>query len=855
MNPHLKFVEVRPVLPEPLAGLEKLARNLLWDWTPEIRFLFHRVDPELWEASGHNPVALLGRVPQPRLDELATDVGFLSQLGRANERLDQYLASPAWFQTEHMDHASIRIGYFSAEFGLTACLPIYSGGLGVLAGDHLKSASDLGLPLVGVGLLYQEGYFRQYLNTDGWQMEMYPPNDFYNLPITLERDESGAPQTIFVEFPGRHVHAQIWRVDVGRIPLFLLDTNVEQNSPSDRQITRALYSGGTELRIQQLMILGIGGLRALAKLGREPTVCHMNEGHAGFLGVERTRHLMEREGMRYELAREIVEDGNVFTTHTPVPAGFDVFGKDLVQRYLSDYYGLVGLDLERFMALGRNHQHDPNEPLNMAVVAVRHSTRRNGVSKLHGAVSRRMLQSQGAWADWPEDEVPVGHVTNGVHTLSVVAPEMAELLDRYLPPEWRTRVSDPEVWSYVHHIPDEELWRTHVSLRMQLVSYVRKRLAWQASRRNEPPHVLDDVGRSLNPDALTIGFARRFATYKRATLLFSDLERLVGLLQDHDRPVQFIFSGKAHPADLPAKEFIKTIANTLKEEKFEHAIVFLEDYDIDVARHMVQGADVWLNNPQRPREASGTSGMKLIPNGGLNCSILDGWWAEAYEPGIGWAIGNGEDYSEDRDPIEANALYDILENEVVPTFYEGRDTRGVPRRWVKMMKQMMVRLAAEYTTDRMVKDYVDKFYIPAADHYRGRVAGDRAATEAVADWKRRIQHHWNEVWVERVEGPSIATRVGENFEVTAAVRLGALQPDDVQVQVYHGAVDALADLGQAEVTPMERVDEHDGIHNFRAQVPADHSGRHGYTVRVVPHHEEVLVPNELTNIRWAQFGG
>jgi len=851
MRPPLKFVEVRPVLPAPLAALERLAYNLYWDWVPEIRSLFHRIDPELWAETGYNPVALLGRVDQRRLDELAADVGFASQLGRAQEELERYLAAPGWFQTDRTEHSALRVAYFSAEFGLSPCLPIYSGGLGVLAGDHLKSASDLGIPLVAVGLLYQEGYFRQYLNSDGWQMEMYPPNDFYNLPIQLVRDENQQPATVHVEFPGRHVHAQIWRCDVGRVPLYLLDTNVEQNSDHDRSITRALYGGGTELRIQQLMVLGIGGFRALVKLGLEPTVCHMNEGHAGFLGVERTRFLMERTGMNYETARDVVEDGNVFTTHTPVPAGFDVFQRDLVERYLGAYAHTVGLDVDKFMSLGRRRPHDHAEPLNMAVVAIRHAVRCNGVSRLHGVVSRKMAQSEGAWVEWPEDEVPVGHVTNGIHTRSVVAPEMAALFDRYLPPDWRERVSDTEVWSYAEQIPNEELWRTHVDLRVQLVSYVRERLAWQAGRRNAPPHELEDVRQSLNPDALTIGFARRFATYKRATLLFSDRERLLRILHDAERPVQFIFSGKAHPADLPAKEFIKKIANTLKDERFGHAIVFLEDYDIDVARRMVQGVDVWLNNPQRPREASGTSGMKLIPNGGLNCSILDGWWAEAYDPEVGWAIGNGEDYEPDRDPIEANALYDVIENQVVPTFYGDRDSRGVPRRWVKMMKTGMQRLAAEFSTDRMVRDYVDNFYLPAAAHFLERIAGDRETTEAIAGWKRKIATHWPEVQISHVEGGASSTRVGDAFEVNAFVRLGHLAPDDVQVQVYLGPVDAKAELEKAEAVAMDQVEESNGTYRYRAQVPINRSGRHGYTVRIVPHHPKVMVPHEITDIRWA----
>ncbi|MGF1510678.1 MAG: alpha-glucan family phosphorylase [Myxococcota bacterium] len=848
MRPTLRFVKARPVLPPQLGGLEPLAHNLLWDWTPEIRSLFRRIDPELWKETGFNPVALLGRVEQSRLDELAGDAGFLSHLGRASEILETYVTQPKWFQTEHVEHSDIRIAYFSAEFGLTPCLPIYSGGLGVLAGDHLKSASDMGLPLVAMGLLYQEGYFRQYLNADGWQMEMYPPNDFYNMPIRPEIRPDGQPVMVSVEFPGRDVHAQVWRVEVGRVPLFLLDTNVPQNNEQDRRITRALYGGGTELRIQQLMILGIGGFRALLSMNLEPTVCHMNEGHAGFLGVERSRHLMLRHNIGYELARDMAEDGNIFTTHTPVPAGFDVFGWDLVDRYLSAYASKVGMNTEEFMTLGRRKRGDRAEPLNMAILAVRHAVRRNAVSALHGVVSRKMAQERGAWEYWPEDEVPITHVTNGVHSLSVISPSMSRLFDRYLVPDWRERLYEPQTWA-VDRIPDEELWRIHEDQRMELISYVRDRLAWQSARRGaSQAEQLRSQG-VLNPDALTFGFARRFATYKRATLLFSDPDRLLRLLHHAQRPCQFIFSGKAHPADQPAKEFIKVIASTLKDSRFGGSIVFLEDYDIDVARRMVQGVDVWLNNPQRPREASGTSGMKLTPNGGLNCSILDGWWAEAYDPEVGWAIGNGEDYTPDREDIEANALYDVLESQVVPCFYE-RDAHGLPLRWIGMVKAAMRKLGHQFTTDRMVQEYTEKLYLDAADHYRTRSL-EVTQAQAVTAWKGRVRKEWPHVHIVAVNGSDVEGLVGQRVRVIAEVQLAGLAPPDVKVEIYHGRVDAKDSLSNAHTEPMALDEVHDGLHRYVGEMQLGESGRHGYTVRVIPEHPLVEVPHEMTLIRWA----
>lgn len=852
MKPKLRTVQVTPVLPEPLKPLEELAYNLYWDWMPEIASLFNRVDPDLWERTGRNPIALLGQVDQRRLETLASDIGFLAHLGRAKELLARYKVEPRWYQTEHVENSNLTVAYFSAEFGLTGCLPIYSGGLGILAGDHLKSASDLGIPLVGVGLLYQEGYFRQYLNADGWQMETYPPNDFYNMPLSLERKADGTPVRISVEFPGRDVHAQVWRIDVGRVPLFLLDTNVPENSEVDRQITRALYSGGVELRIQQLMMLGIGGFRALVAMGREPAVCHMNEGHAGFLAVERVRFLMQERGMSYELARDTVDDGNLFTTHTPVPAGFDVFGKDLVERHMSAYIQKVGISLDAFMGLGRRNPNDETEPLNMAVLAIRHAVQRNGVSLLHGDVSRNLVQSGGAWVDWPLDEVPIDHVTNGIHTRTWIAPEMGKLFDRYLGPLWRDAVALEKTWQAIEQIPNEELWRAHVDLRQQLVSYVRKRLMWQLARRGAPDREINAMQQALNPDALTIGFARRFATYKRATLLFTDTERLERLITSADRPVQFIFSGKAHPADTPAKEFIKLIASKLKDEHFARSIIFLEDYEIPVAKHLIRGVDVWLNNPQRPKEASGTSGMKVLPNGGLNCSVLDGWWAEGYHPGVGWAIGNGEDWEPERDEVEANALYDVLETQIVPLFYQ-RDPRGVPHDWVRMMKASMMDLTARFSTDRMVVDYVERFYLPTAHRVQARLQGDVQAAEALVSWKRKIQKHWHEVRVLDISASAAEATIGEPFVISARLKLGPLSPRDVDVQLYHGALDARDEIHDAETVSMSHLDAAEDVHSYTCKVPFKNSGRYGYTVRVIPKHEDVLIPNELEVIRWADI--
>ncbi len=646
------------------------------------------------------------------------------------------------------------------------------------------------------------------------------------------------------------MHAQVWRIDVGRVPLFLLDTTSSRTASRIATITRALYSGGVELRIQQLMMLGIGGFRALVAMKREPVVCHMNEGHAGFLAVERVRFLMAERGMSYELARDIVDDGCIFTTHTPVPAGFDVFGRDLVERHMSAYIRKLGMPVDKFMGLGRRNPNDESEPLNMAVLAIRHAVQRNGVSQLHGVVSRRLVQDGGAWTDWPLDEVPIDHVTNGIHTRTWITPEMAKLFDRYLGPNWRDEVANEKTWEMIDQIPDEELWRAHVDMRQQLVTYVRKRLQWQLLRRGAPERELQDVQRALNPDALTIGFARRFATYKRATLLFSDPDRLARLISNPDRPVQFIFSGKAHPADAPAKDFIKQIASKVKDETFARSILFLEDYEIPVAKHLVRGVDVWLNNPQRPKEASGTSGMKVVPNGGLNCSILDGWWAEGYRPGRGWAIGNGEDWESGRDPVEANALYDLLETQIVPVFY-ARDSRGVSHEWVGMMKASMKTLTARYSTDRMVVEYVDRFYLPTARRIRARLGGDLATAEELVNWKKKVQGCWNQLRVLDISASSSEARIGQPFVINARLRLGELSPDDIDVQLYHGALDARDEIHDAATVSMDHVGFAEGVHSYTCRVPFKTSGRYGYTVRVIPRHHDVLIPAELEVIRWA----
>ncbi len=855
MRPSHTF-RVIPSLPARLERLRDLAYNLWWTWNHEAIDLFRRLDRDLWETTGHNPVLMLGTIRQERLEQVAEDDGFLAHLDRVWREFDRYMQSKGtWYHKTHGRQDGLLIAYFSAEFGLTESLSIYAGGLGILAGDHLKSASDLGLPLVGVGLLYQQGYFRQYLNPDGWQQELYPDNDFYNLPVTLERQLSGAPLLIELEYPGRWVKAQVWRAQVGRVPLYLLDTNIECNRPEDRDITDQLYGGDDDMRIRQEILLGIGGLRALRALGLQPTVCHMNEGHSAFLALERIRLLMEEQGLSFAEAREAAVAGHVFTTHTPVPAGIDWFHPDLVDYYFSRYYPRLGLSRHEFLGLGRMNPEDPNGYFCMAILAMRLANRTNGVSQLHAQVSREMWQE--VWPQVPAAEVPILSITNGIHPRSWISHDMADLYDRYLGPRWIERPADQAVWQQVMRIPDEELWRTHERRRERLVAFARRRLRAQLEQRGSRPAEVQAAEEVLNPEVLTIGFARRFATYKRGTLLFQDIDRLARILSNKDRPVQIIFAGKAHPRDNPGKELIRQIIHHARREEFRNRIVFLEDYDMVVARYLVQGVDLWLNTPRRPHEASGTSGMKATANGALNLSILDGWWAEGYTPETGWAIGHGEEYPEDQfdyqDRVESNAIYDLLEKEIVPLFYErGRD--GLPRGWIARMKAAMRDHAAVFNTNRMVHEYFEVCYLPSAERSRRLTTDNQERAKALAAWKTRLRQGWGQIRIERVwadppEGREL--KVGDQLQVQAEIALGALNPTDVTVELFYGPLDAEGLIVRAQTIPMLIAQSKGkGMFIFAGGITCTTSGRHGYALRILPNHEDLGNPFEMGLILW-----
>ena len=849
-----------PALPPSLERLRELAYNVRWAWHEDTLDLFRRFDHQLWRDSGHNPVLLLGRIPQEMLSEAANDEGYLAHLARVCADFDAYMRrETTWFKRTYPSAPTPLVAYFSAEFGITESLSIFAGGLGALAGDHLKSASDLGVPIVGVGLLYQQGYFRQHLNGAGWQQETYEENDFANLPLKLERKPGGAPQTIAVDLPGRQVFAQIWRLQVGRAPLFLLDTNIAANArQEDRDLTDHLYGGGNELRIQQEIMLGIGGYRALKALGLAPRVYHVNEGHSAFLALERIRRLMQRDGLSLAEAKVAASASIVFTTHTPVEAGHDRFSPELMDRYLVGYAGSeLGLKRKDFLALGRQDPDDDQEFFGMTKLALRMSAANNGVARLHGEVSRKMWQR--LWPNLPESEVPIGHVTNGIHVPTWLSAEMKQLFDGYLGPRWREEPGDKRVWSHVAQIPDQTLWRTHDRRRELLIAMARRCLREQLVRVGAPQSEVDGAAEVLDPNALTIGFARRFASYKRATLLLTDPERLARILNNEERPAQIIFSGKAHPRDHPGKELIQRVVELSRMEPFRRRIVFLENYDMTITRYMVQGADVWLNTPRRPREASGTSGMKAAANGGLNISILDGWWDEAYQPELGWAIGDGETYEDEeyQDAADAASLYDLLEYDVAPLFFR-RTADGLPRGWIQRMKGSIATYTALFNAHRMVRHYTESAYLAAAERYQKLTADEMAGTRALAEWTREVHQHWPQIRVALRDADAVNEYgVGESFRVRAAVRLGPLTPDDVEVQLYLGRITTAGEIVDAEIQPMhtERAKKA-GEYTYEASsVTCRRSGFHGFTVRVLPRHADLNSPFLPGLVVWADRSG
>lgn len=840
MGEGLHRFTVVPRLPPELRPLQEMAYNLLFAWDADVRAVFRRLDPELWVRTGHNPALILASLGVERVEELRRDEAFLAFMRRTYQRFRQYLKRTAFTPYPDLRKRAL-IAYFSAEYGLTDCLPFYHGGLGVLAGDFLKSASDLGIPVVGVGLLYQLGTFRQTLTLEGEQREHVPEMDFYHMPLLLQRDGEGRPLLVELEVDEERLCAQIWRANVGRVPLYLLDANVPQNPPHLREVTSRLYVDDRRQRLLQEMLLGIGGIRALRTLGLEPTIVHMNEGHSAFAALERLRILREQWGLSFNEALLVVMASNVFTTHTSVPAAIDAFDPAMVERFLRPYLPSLGISREGLLGLGRRNPQDPSEPFCMNVLALKLSGHVNAVSALHREVSQRIWHD--LWPRIPQRDVPIAHITNGVHIPSWVSQEMAETYTRYLGPNWMEDPDSVRVWSRVSEIPDEELWGVHERRRGRLIVLCRRLLQEQLFRRGASRKEAEAAREVLDPQALTLVWARRMVAYKRPLLLFRDLDRLANILNDPKRPVQVILAGKAHPNDEEGKRLLREIISITRQERFRRRVVFIEGYDMDLARYMVQGADVWLNTPRRPHEACGTSGMKAVANGALHLSTLDGWWAEAYDPEVGWAIGNGEVYDdpEYQDEVESKALYHLLENEVVPLFYQ-RGPDGMPREWVARMKASLQRLAPRFNANFMLERYVEGCYLQATSYLEGLTANEMQGVRELARWYRRVSRRWRDVRVLKVwqQGPPELS-AGERLAVQALVALGELRPQDVRVDLYWGPLDMRGELRSREILPMHLVEQAErGVYLFETTLTCRQTGQFAYMCRVVPYHPQLI---------------
>jgi starch phosphorylase len=847
----IRTVTVLPRLPAAIGRLSELAYNLWWSWEPQAQDLYASIDPELWEKVNHNPVKFLHRVRQAALDAAAEDAGYLERYTNVLANFDAYMHpdAPTWYKEAYPDGGDNTIAYFSAEFGLHEALPIYSGGLGVLSGDHCKSASDLGLPFIGIGFLYPQGYFTQRIDDNGVQQAEYEKIDFAEVPASPALDPNGNEVLVNVNLPGRTVYAKVWRIQVGRIRIYLMDTDVERNAPPDRDLSARLYGGDREMRISQEFVLGIGGVRAVRALGYKPAVWHMNEGHSAFLGLERLREFMQNDGLSLAEAIEAVRSNTLFTTHTPVPAGNDAFDFALVEKFFWQFWTQLGVSRDEFMAFARQ-QLPWGTQYSMTVLALRLSGYANGVSKLHGSVSRAMWAF--LWPGTPLAEVPIGHITNGVHTKTWLQQELRELYAQHFAPDWGKMGFDQQERWTVENLPAAALWEAHCARKQKMVVMARKRAAIQAIRHGEGPRFVADVATALNPDALTLGFARRFATYKRATLIFRDLERIRRILNNPDRPVQLVFSGKAHPADDPGKTFIQHIYEMSMEPDFFGKILFVEDYDMSVARQLVSGVDVWLNNPRRPLEASGTSGEKAGVNGVPNFSALDGWWEEGYDGNNGWAIGEARAYKDEETQDEADALslYATLEEEIIPLFFD-RDQNGIPQGWVERMRASIVTVGPRFSMDRQVKDYVNCYYAPAAVNGARARAEDFAAARDLAAWKQSLAARWAGVTIEAwTEGPAQVT-VGEPVKVGARVNLHGIPADSVAVEAVYSSANNGDEDDVLHVQPLTLEGGDGAERTYSGQIGAVDSGRFELGIRIRPHHERMLHPFETALVTWS----
>ena len=847
-------ITVTPQLPDRIKKLATVAGNLWWTWNTDFLKLFKQIDGDLWETVGKNPVKFLRLVSQDRLENAAKDSNFLKDYDRIVENFEDYMNSKnTWFKKNYPDNSNDLIAYFSAEYGLDQILSIYSGGLGVLSGDHLKSASDLGIPLVAVGLLYKNGFFHQKINGYGQQQEEYKQNDVDSLPIHPVKDVEGKDLLVYVNLPKKRLYLKVWQINVGRIKLYLMDSDIEANIPEYRGITSTLYGGNQETRIQQEIVLGMAGVSLLKVLGLNPTVYHMNEGHSAFLILELMKNIIKEKQVSFEIAQEIVSSKTVFTTHTPVPAGNDIFPLYLVEEYFRDYWNRFSITKEEFFKLGMKPGADlSNTGFNMGILALKFAGKKNGVSKLHGAVSRELFSE--VWPNISSNEAPISYVTNGIHTCTWLAPNLKRLYNEYLKPYWQDDIQSDTTWKKIADIPNEELWKEHRDRKIKLLSMVKENVTTRLKREGYHYEEINQIVSKLNPDALTIGFSRRFATYKRATLIFRDLERITEILNNENRPVQIIFAGKAHPSDGQGKDLIKYIHEISMKPQFKGKIFLLENYNMAVSKLLVSGVDVWLNNPRRPMEASGTSGQKAAVNGVINFSVLDGWWAEGYNQKNGWTIGSNAEYPsyEEQDEADSESLYQTLENKIIPAYYE-KDENGISAKWMDIMKNSIMSNAGRYSTARMLIDYTNKFYIPLCNLYN-KYYKDLSTVGEFNSWKENLYSNWDNITIKQEKGnlDNITIDAGNRINVKCKVYLPNITEDSIETQVYYGQISDEGVVDNIQVIPMKLInaDEDKKEYEYEATVELTTGGNYGYTFRVMPKHKMLLDPANLDLIKW-----
>lgn len=846
-------ITVNPQLPKRINRLTEIANNLWWSWNTEVLKLFKEIDIDLWEKVDKNPVKFLKLISQEKLEQAAINQAILKQYDKIVNDFDGYMNSKnTWFAKKYPNEKNDVIAYFSAEYGLDETVPIYSGGLGILSGDHLKSASDLGVPLVAVGLLYKNGYFHQKIDKFGNQQSIYKDIDLMHLPISPVNDEKGEELKVLLKLPGKNLYLKVWQINVGRIKLYLLDSDIPENTDEMyRNITLRLYGGDQEMRIQQEIVLGMGGVNLLRTLGLDPNIYHMNEGHSSFLLIEVIKNIIKEKKVSFDIARDITSAKTVFTTHTPVPAGNDIFPMNLIEKYFKGYWTKLGIDKDTFLHLGTKPNDSLESGFNMGILALKIAGKKNGVSKLHGAVSRELFGD--VWPEIAPNESPITYITNGIHTCTWLAPNLKELYNKYLIPYWQDSIQIQDTWKKIDNIPDEKLWSEHLKRKEKLLNLVKENVTNRMRANGVSYEEINEIVSKLNPNALTIGFARRFATYKRATLIFRDLERITQILNNENRPVQLIFAGKAHPADKEGQDLIRYIHEISMKPQFKGKIFVLENYNIGIARYLVSGVDVWLNNPRRPMEASGTSGQKASVNGVINFSVLDGWWAEGYDSKNGWTIGTNDEYEsyEIQDDADSTSMYNVLEKKIIPTYYD-KDKNGISSKWLRIMKNSIISTGGRYSTSRMVSDYTDKLYMPLIN-LTDKYYKDLSNVADLNEWKSKMLINWDKIKIEQINNlDNISIDAGNKIEVNCKVTLPDISAENITVEVYAGRITENGRIEDIVIIPMDLAEVNDETREYlyKAKLELSTGGSYGYTFRVMPRHNMILDPENLNLIKW-----